>query len=112
MLERPIFKGIARRFGWANQSMGRLLIGCMVIGFASLSAAGIAAIWSTSRNQEHIRAVNHTYEVRLAIARANILVEQADRCGAAISSRGSRTISTATKGSRRRFRVHCATSTR
>jgi len=78
MAETPMFDGIARRFGSANQSMGRLLIGCMVIGFASLSAAGIAAIWSTGRNQEHIRAVNHTYEVELAIARANILVEQAE----------------------------------
>ncbi len=57
--------------------MGRFLIGCMVIGFASLVAAGIAAVWSTGRNQEHIRAVNHTYEVELAIARANILIEQA-----------------------------------
>lgn len=73
-----MLEGIARRLGWANQSMGRFLIGCMVIGFASLSAAGIAAIWSTGRNQEHIRAVNHTYEVQLAIARANILVEQAE----------------------------------
>ncbi|MFA6116727.1 MAG: ATP-binding protein [Sphingomonas sp.] len=73
-----MFEGIARRFGWADQSMGRFLIGCMVIGFASLMAAGIAAIWSTGHNQEHIRAVNHTYEVQLAIARANILVEQAE----------------------------------
>ena len=73
-----MFEGIARRFGWADRSIGRFLIGCMVIGFASLIAAGIAAVWSTGRNQEHIRAVNHTYEVELAIARANILVEQAE----------------------------------
>lgn len=73
-----MFEGIARRVGWASQSMGRFLIGCMVIGFASLVAAGIAAVWSTGRNQEHIRAVNHTYEVELAIARATILIEQAE----------------------------------
>ena len=73
-----MFEGIARRIGWANQSMGRFLIGCMVIGFASLVAAGIAAVWSTGRNQEHIRAVNHTYEIELAIDRAHILVEQAE----------------------------------
>jgi signal transduction histidine kinase len=78
MFEKPMFGGIARRFGWASQSAGRFLIGCMVVGFASLVAAGIAAIWSTGRNQVHIRAVNHTYEVRMAIARANILIEQAE----------------------------------
>jgi signal transduction histidine kinase len=70
--------GIVQRFGWANQSIGRFLIACMVIGFASLIAAGIAAVWSTGRNQQHIKAVNHTYEVELAITRANILVEQAE----------------------------------
>lgn len=58
--------------------MGRFLIGCMIIGFASLVAAGAAAIWSTGRNQEHIRAVNHTYEVELAISRAVVLIEQAE----------------------------------
>jgi len=78
MVEKPMLARVARRFGWANQSMGRFLIGCMVIGFASLVAAGIAGIWSTGRNQEHILAVNHTYEAELAIARAVILVEQAE----------------------------------
>ena len=73
-----MFEGIARRFGWAHQSTGRFLIGCMVIGFASLIAAGIAVVWLSGRNQQHIRAVNHTYEVELAIARANVLVEQAE----------------------------------
>lgn len=73
-----MFEGIARRVGWADQSMGRFLIACMAIGFASLIAVGIAAVWSTGRNEQHIRAVNHTYEVQLAIARANILVEQAE----------------------------------
>ncbi|MDB5705213.1 MAG: histidine kinase [Sphingomonas bacterium] len=71
-------EGIVQRFGRANQSIGRFLIACMVIGFASLIVAGIAAVWSTGRNQQHIKAVNHTYEVELAIARANILVEQAE----------------------------------
>jgi len=78
MVQNPTFEGIARRFGWANQSMGRFLIACMVIGFASLIAAGIASVVSTKRNQQHIQAVNHTYEVKLAIARANVLIEQTE----------------------------------
>ncbi len=73
-----MLSGILRRLGWADQSIGRVLIACMVIGFASLVAAGMAAIWSTGRNQLHIQAVNHTYEVELAIARAGLLIEQGE----------------------------------
>ena len=73
-----MFETIVRRLGGTNQSVGRFLIGCMAIGFASLVAAGLAAAWTTERTQDHGRWVSHTYDVQLAIARANVLIEQAE----------------------------------
>jgi signal transduction histidine kinase len=61
-----------------NRPIGRVLLACMVLGFASLIAAGLAAAWLTGRNQEHTRWVNHTYEVELAIAQASIAIEQGE----------------------------------
>ncbi|TXC71946.1 histidine kinase [Sphingomonas ginsenosidivorax] len=61
-----------------TRPIGRVLLACMVLGFASLIAAGIAAAWLTGRNQEHVRWVNHTYEVELAIAQASIAIEQGE----------------------------------
>lgn len=61
-----------------NRPIGRVLLACMVLGFASLIAAGVAAGWLTGRNQEHVRWVNHTYEVELAIANASIAIEQGE----------------------------------
>ena len=66
------------RFPTSDSLVGRFLIACMVLGFASLIAAGFAAAWSTTRNQEHTRWVNHTYEVELAISRIANLNEQAE----------------------------------
>ena len=61
-------EGVARRF----------LVYCMVGGFAALALAGVAAIWVTARATEHARSVNHTYEVELAILRAQVLIEQTE----------------------------------
>jgi signal transduction histidine kinase len=61
-----------------NRPIGRVLLACMVLGFASLIGAGLAAAWLTGRNQEHTRWVNHTYEVELAIADASIAIEQGE----------------------------------
>ena len=61
-----------------NRPIGRVLLACMVLGFASLIAAGFAAAWLTGQNQEHTRWVNHTYEVELAIAQASIAIEQGE----------------------------------
>lgn len=41
---------------------------CLVIGFASLSLAVLAAAWLTQRSQEHNASVTHTYQVEGAIA--------------------------------------------
>ena len=73
-----MFEALVRRLGGNSQSIGRLLIACMMIGFASVIAAGVAAAWSTVRNQDHISWVNHTYSVELAVARADLLIEQAE----------------------------------
>lgn len=61
-----------------TRPIGRVLLACMVLGFASLIGAGLAAAWLTGRNQEHVRWVNHTYEVELAIANASIAIEQGE----------------------------------
>ncbi|WP_260597379.1 sensor histidine kinase [Sphingomonas endolithica] len=68
---------IVRRIG-TGKRLGRFLIACMVLGFAALIVAGIGAAWLTSRNQEHTRWVNHTYEVEIAIAEAGLLIEQGE----------------------------------
>ncbi|MDQ2878963.1 MAG: CHASE3 domain-containing protein [Pseudomonadota bacterium] len=67
-----------RKLGGMNQSIGRFLITCMVIGFASLIAAGIAAAWSTSRTAHYTAAVNHTYEVALAISETRNTIEEGE----------------------------------
>jgi signal transduction histidine kinase len=73
-----MFGAFVRSLRRTNQSIGRFLILCMVIGFASLIAAGIAAAWSTARNQRYTDAVNHTYQVALAITEARTMVEQGE----------------------------------
>ncbi|QDZ08872.1 histidine kinase [Sphingomonas panacisoli] len=61
-------EGLARRF----------LVTCMIVGFAALALAGIAAAWVTTRTAEHTRWVNHTYEVEVAIGQLQALVEQTE----------------------------------
>ena len=61
-------EGIARRF----------LIGCMVLGFAALIAAVVAAGWATQQSDEHGRWVSHTYEVELAVTQVANAVEQSE----------------------------------
>ena len=65
-------------FGVAEGRMGRFLLSCMAVGFAALLLAGGVAVWTTSRNEDHTRWVNHTYEVQLALDDASILVEQGE----------------------------------
>ena len=50
----------------------------MALGFAAVIAAGIAAAWSTARNQKFTEWVNHTYEVEIAIQQVSILIEQGE----------------------------------
>jgi signal transduction histidine kinase len=50
----------------------------MVIGFAGLAAAGIAAAWITMQTSQHTEWVNHTYDVELAIGRLQVAIEQTE----------------------------------
>ena len=58
--------------------VNRLLVVGMALGFLALIAAGVAAAWSTGRNEEHTRWVNHTYEVKLAISDLSVAIEQGE----------------------------------
>ena len=73
-----MFERLVKRIGGTSRSVSRWLIACMAIGFASLVIAGVSAAWLTVRTQDHTSWINHTYEVELAISRANTLVEQAE----------------------------------
>ncbi|MEO5866662.1 MAG: CHASE3 domain-containing protein [Sphingomonas sp.] len=73
-----MFRVLSRRLEANHNSIGRLLVTAMVVGFASLIVAGFAAAWETSRNLDHTRSVNHTYQVELSIVRANLAAEQAE----------------------------------
>jgi signal transduction histidine kinase len=69
---------VIRVFGGTQESIGRLLIACMAVGFMALLAAGGAAVWTTMRNQAHTDAVNHTYSVKLTIEHTRTLIEQGE----------------------------------
>jgi len=50
----------------------------MILGFAALLAAGIAAAWVTGRTADHTQWVNHTYDVEVSISRLRALIEQGE----------------------------------
>lgn len=69
---------IRNRFVVSEGRFGRVLIAFMAVGFLALVAAGVAAAFATMRNQDHTAAVNHTYEVELAVSNARRLIEQGE----------------------------------
>jgi len=73
-----MFERLVRLMGGTSRSVSRWLIACMAIGFGALILAGLSAAWLTAKSQDHSAWINHTYEVELAISRANTLVEQAE----------------------------------
>jgi len=73
-----MMRRVLRVFGASDRAIGRLLITCMTVGFIALLAAGVAAVWTTVRNQSHTDMVNHTYTVKLAIAHTQTLIEQGE----------------------------------
>ncbi len=70
--------GVERRLGGSDRSISRFLIGAMALGFALLVAAGIAAVWATGQTRRHSASVEHTYQVEVAIAQAQLLIEQGE----------------------------------
>ena len=69
---------IRNQFVVAEGRFGRVLVSFMALGFLALIAAGAAAGWATSRNEDHTRWVVHTYEVELSVATARRLIEQGE----------------------------------
>lgn len=66
----------------------RLLLLCMVAGFAAVLIAGAVVVRELRRTARHQEAVTHTLEVEVAVAEARRLLEQAEnvRRGYMISS--------------------------
>ncbi|MEH3101841.1 sensor histidine kinase [Sphingomonas adhaesiva] len=62
----------------SDESIGRRLTGFMVVGFLALLAVGLAAAWTTSRGQTHIRWLAHSYEVQNAILDARQTIERGE----------------------------------
>ena len=73
-----MFGALARRMGANDQSIGRFLIASLALGFLLLLAAGVAATQVSNDTLRHAGWVTHTYQVEVAIDRAQLLVEQAD----------------------------------
>ena len=73
-----MFGALARRMGANDQSIGRFLIASLALGFLLLLVAGLAVVQISRDTQRHASLVAHTYEVEVAIGRAQLLVEQAE----------------------------------
>ena len=69
---------VLKRLGAPEGLARRFLVTCMIVGFAALALAGLAAAWATARTAEHSGWVNHTYQVEVAIARLRGTVEQTE----------------------------------
>lgn len=67
---------ILKRLGAPEGLARRFLVTCMVVGFAVLAVAAVAAAWMTNRTAQHTRWVNHSYEVEVSIGHLQALVEQ------------------------------------
>lgn len=61
-----------------NERVGRVVLVLMAIGFAALIIAGVAAVNMVSRNQGHVSAVTHTYQVEARLRELQTLSERAE----------------------------------
>jgi signal transduction histidine kinase len=62
----------------SNERVGRVVLAFMAVGFAALIIAGFAAVNMVSRNQDHVSAVTHTYEVQARLREVQTLSERAE----------------------------------
>lgn len=69
---------IVQRLRVTEDRVGRVVLILMAIGFAALIVAGIAAVNMVSRNQEHVTAVTHTYQVEARLRELQTLSERAE----------------------------------
>ncbi|MBS0478548.1 MAG: CHASE3 domain-containing protein [Proteobacteria bacterium] len=69
---------VLKRLGAPEGLARRFLVTAMIIGFAALVLAGIAAAWVSSRTAAHSQSVAHTYQVEVAIGHLRGLIEEAE----------------------------------
>lgn len=69
---------IGQRLRVADERVGRVVLILMGIGFAMLIIAGFAAVNMVARNQQHVTAITHTYEVEARLRELQTLSERAE----------------------------------
>ncbi|HET9511222.1 MAG TPA: ATP-binding protein [Sphingomonas sp.] len=70
--------GVSAQIRDDDRALRRLLLWAMVLGFAALLGAGVAAWSSTQRTQRYSALVDHSYKVRDAIGRFQVSLEQSE----------------------------------
>ncbi|MBN2970556.1 CHASE3 domain-containing protein [Roseomonas aeriglobus] len=70
--------GVSAQIRDDDRALRRLLLWAMGLGFAALLGAGIAAWSSTERTQRYAALVDHSYQVRDAIGRFQVTLEQSE----------------------------------
>ena len=70
--------GVASIIRDDQRALRRLLLIAMALGFLALIGAGLAAWRNTAQTQRYNALVDHTYEVRGAIARLQVSLEQSE----------------------------------
>jgi len=83
--------GVSSQIRDDDRALRRLLLWAMGLGFVALLGAGIAAWSSTQRTQRYAALVDHSYQVRDAIALFQVTLEQSEtaRRGYLLSGRDS-----------------------
>ena len=69
---------IGQRLRVADERVGRVVLILMGIGFTMLIIAGFAAVNMVARNQQHVTAITHTYEVEARLRELQTLSERAE----------------------------------
>ncbi|WP_366930303.1 ATP-binding protein [uncultured Sphingomonas sp.] len=70
--------GVSAQIRDDDRALRRLLLWAMGLGFAALLGAGIATWSSTQRTQRYAALVDHSYQVRDAIGRFQVTLEESE----------------------------------
>ncbi|WP_363283396.1 ATP-binding protein [uncultured Sphingomonas sp.] len=70
--------GVSAQIRDDDRALRRLLLWAMGLGFAALLGAGIATWSSTERTQRYAALVDHSYQVRDAIGRFQVTLEESE----------------------------------
>jgi signal transduction histidine kinase len=82
-------KGLAVSERWFN----RLVVGAISLGFIAILSAGVAATTTLLQNREHVRWVNHTYQVERGISQYRVLEERLEAARRGYLLRGDASLS-------------------